>query len=157
MRVEHINPFIEAVYEVFGTTLQAKVVRGRIGVSAGKGRPLDVMAIIGISGPTRGTVAFGFPAKTAMAIVSRLLGAQIAEIEVTVSDGLAQFINMVGGSAKAKLNTGNNRSADLSLPTVVLGEHYHVQYPSSSVWLEVPFAGDLGEFHLRVTYETSPE
>jgi CheY-specific phosphatase CheX len=65
-------------------------------------------------------------------------------------------VNIVAGSAKAKLNAGNDHPLDLSLPTVVHGENYNVQYPSKSVWLEVPFKSDLGEFNLRVTFETVP-
>ena len=157
MRAEHINPFIEAVYELFQTMLQGKVERGAIGVSSGDAKPKDIMAIIGISGPTRGTVALGFPAQTALAMVGRILGMQVTEIDETVSDGVAEVVNMVAGSAKAKLNAGHGQPLDLSLPTVVYGDRYNVQYPSKVVWLEVPFTSDLGEFNLRVTFETTPK
>ena len=157
MRAEHINPFIEAVYELFTTMLQGKVERGAIGVATGDAHPKDIMAIIGISGPTRGTVALGFPAQTALAMVGRILGMPVTEIDETLSDGVAEIVNMVAGSAKAKLNAGNGRPLDLSLPTVVHGDRYNVQYPSKVVWLEVPFKSDLGEFNLRVTFEATPK
>jgi chemotaxis protein CheX len=156
MQARHINPFIEAVYELFQTMLASKVERGPIGVTAGEARPSDILAIIGISGPTRGTVSIGFPAHTALAIVGRILGTPVEQLDDTVSDGVAEVVNIVAGSAKAKLNAGNDHPLDLSLPTVVHGENYNVQYPSKSVWLEVPFKSDLGEFNLRVTFETVP-
>ncbi|MBM3288685.1 MAG: chemotaxis protein CheX [Candidatus Hydrogenedentes bacterium] len=156
MQARHINPFIESVYELFQTMLQGKVERGPIGVTDGGAQPSDIMAIIGISGPTRGTVSIGFPTATALAIVGRILGTPCVQIDDTVSDGVAEVVNMVAGSAKAKLNSGNEHPLDLSLPTVVQGKQYNVQCPSKSVWLEVPFKSDLGEFNLRVTFETTP-
>jgi len=157
MRAEHINPFIESVYELFNTMLQGKVERGPIGVSSGNDSTRDIMAIIGISGPTRGTIALGFPALTALSMVGRILGAPVQAIDETVSDGVAEIVNIVAGSAKAKLNTNADKPLDLSLPTVVYGDKYDVQYPSKAVWLEVPFTSDLGEFNLRVTFETVPQ
>ena len=133
MRAEHINPFIESVYELFNTMLQGKVERGPIGVSSGNTAPPDIMAIVGISGPTRGTLSIGFPAGTALSMVGRILGAPVALIDETVSDGVAEIANIVAGSAKAKLNTNADRPLDLSLPTVVYGNKYDVQYPSKAV------------------------
>lgn len=156
MQAKHTNPFIEAVYELFETMLQGKVERGPIGVTDGGARPSDVLAIIGISGPTRGTVSIGFPTRTALAVVGRILGSPVEQLDDTVSDGVAEVVNIVAGSAKAKLNAGSGQPLDLSLPTVVRGEKYNVQYPSKSVWLEVPFKSELGDFILRVTFETTP-
>jgi len=157
MQARHINPFIESVYELFQTMLQGTVERGPIGVTDGGATPGDILAIIGISGPTRGTVSIGFPEPTALAIVGKILGTPCTKLDDTVSDGVAEVVNMVAGSAKARLNAGNQEPLDLSLPTVVRGERYNVQYPSKSVWLEVPFTSDLGPFNLRVTFETTPK
>mgnify|MGYP000125223922 CR=1 FL=1 len=43
----------------------------------------------------------------------------VTVIDETVSDGVAEIVNIVAGSAKAKLNTDASRPLDLSLPTVV--------------------------------------
>lgn len=157
MHARHINPFIEAVYEFFKIMLQGKVERGPIGVASGDARPSDILAVIGISGPTRGTMSLGFPTPTALAIVGRILSMPPERVGDTVSEGVAEVVNIVAGSAKAKLNAGNENPIDLSLPTVVRGENYNVQYPSKSVWIEVPFRSDLGEINLRVTFETTPK
>jgi hypothetical protein len=39
----------------------------------------------------------------------------------------------------------------------VRGKNYNVEYPSGSIWLEVPFDSDLGSFGLRVTFEINEE
>ena len=157
MKVEHINPFIEAVYELFQTMFSTKVERGQIGVINGAGNPRDIMALIGLSGPTRGTVALTFRTSTALAIVSKMLGQEVHIVDETVSDGVAEIVNIVAGNAKARMTTSTGKPLDLSLPTVVRGNNYSVDYPSHTVWLEVPFTGELGEFSLRVTFEATPQ
>jgi len=153
MKVEYVNPFIESVFELFQTMLAAEVKRGEIGVSKGEGNPRDVMALIGLSGPARGTVSLAFPTATALAMVGQILGIEVTSVDETVSDGIAEIVNIVAGSAKAKLYHEGGTPIDLSLPTVVRGNNYQIDYPKQSVWLEVPFNSSLGEFDLRVTFE----
>lgn len=161
MRVEYINPFIESVFELFHTMLNADVKRGDVGLIRGGGgngaAGRDVTAFIGLSGPARGTVALSFPTHTTLALVGKLLGNDIRVFDETVSDGVAELVNIVAGSAKAKLTHGAAKPLDLSLPTVVRGNSYSVDYPSQAVWLEVPFTSSLGDFSLRVTFEADPK
>ncbi len=153
MKVEYINPFIESTYDLFTTMLSSKAVRGDVGLAGEKANPKDIMGLIGLSGPARGMVALAFPVDTALNMVNRLLGMEISAVDDTVSDAIAEMVNIVAGGAKAKLNIGEGPPIDLSLPTVVRGSNYNVDYPSGSVWLEVPFDSDLGTFTLRVTFE----
>ncbi len=153
MRVEYINPFIESVYDLFSTMLGAKAERGEIGVTHTAANPRDIMALIGLSGPVRGMVALAFPVNTALNIVNRLLGTESRIIDDTVSDAIAEIVNIVAGSAKARMNSGEESVIDLSLPTIVRGNSFSIDYPSKSTWLEVSFQSDLGSFTLRVTFQ----
>ncbi len=154
MKVEHINPFIESTYELFSTMLSSKAIRGDIGVAKAETNPRDIMALIGLSGPARGMVALSFPISTAINMVNRLISSDIKVMDDTVSDAIAEMVNIVAGGAKAKLKIDSAEPMDLSLPTVVRGSNFNIDYPSGSVWLEVPFTSDLGSFSLRVTFET---
>jgi chemotaxis protein CheX len=153
MQVEYINPFIESVHELFGTMLNAKVQRGKVGVSSGGTNPRDVMALIGLSGAARGIVALAFPVDTALNVVNRLLDTDTRVMDDTVSDAIAEVVNIVAGSAKARINNGNEQVIDLSLPTIVRGNNFSVEYPSKSIWLDVTFDSELGAFTMRVTFE----
>lgn len=152
MKVEYINPFIESTYDLFKTMLNASATRGDVGLATEEPNPREVMALIGLSGMARGMVALAFPVGTALAMVNRLLDTNLKTIDDTVSDAIAEMVNIVAGGAKAKLS-GDRKPIDLSLPTVVRGNNYNVEYPSNSIWLEVPFNSDLGSFSLRVTFE----
>jgi len=153
MNVAYINPFIESVGELFTTMLGCSARRGAVAVDRGRSAAQDVTALIGLSGPVRGTVALAFPAGTARAMVARMTGQEAGAVEESLSDGLAELVNIVAGGAKARLNGGAGPLIDLSLPTVVRGEKYDIERISHSVWLEVPFASELGPFTLRVTLQ----
>ncbi|MFP4458839.1 MAG: chemotaxis protein CheX [Candidatus Zixiibacteriota bacterium] len=151
MNAEYINPFIESVFNVFDTMLGAEVNRGKPDVTDGNGNPRDLTALIGLSGTVKGTVALAFPVKTALNIVSRLLGMDIDTVDDTITDGLGEIVNMVAGGAKAKFSELKGPPINLSLPTIVRGSSYVVDYPTGSMWLELPFESEIGNFYLRVT------
>ena len=151
MKVEYINPFIESVFNLFSTMLDAKVSRGKPDITSGDTNPRDLTALIGLSGTVKGTVALTFPTKTALNIVGRLLGMDITIVDDTIIDGLGELVNIITGSAKAQLSDLNCPPINLSLPTIVRGTNYAVSYPSGSTWIELPFESELGDFNLRIT------
>lgn len=153
MKVEYINPFIEGVMDMFTSMMGKEVRRGTVGLTAGTQNPREILAIIGLSGPAKGTVCLAFPTSTALSLVSQLLGQELRVVDATVVDGVAELVNIVAGGAKAKLSRADNAPIDLGLPTVVRGNNYTVEHPSGTQWLEVPFESDLGNFTLRVTFD----
>jgi len=156
MKVEYINPFIESVYELFEKMLNSEVKKGDVELALPEKNPRDIMALIGMSGTARATVALAFPVKTALKMASQLLGMEVKIMDETVSDAVAELVNIVAGGAKAKFKGGDNENQEpiqLSLPTVVRGNSFSVDYPSQSVWLEIPFTSSLGDFSLHVTFE----
>lgn len=152
MQVEYINPFIESVCSVFSTMLNSEAKRRDVGVTGNGRQPQEMTALVGLSGAARGTVALSLPTNTALAMVNRLLGTDTRLSDENVSDGVAELVNMIAGGAKVKLS-GDGKPIDLSLPTVIRGDGYAVDYPSGVKWLDVPFTSDLGSFSLRVTFE----
>lgn len=155
MKAELINPFIESVQEIFSTMLNSTATRGEISVSRDSRGPGELLAIIGIVGESKGTVAVSFPTDTALRVVGRIAGMEFEEVDETVVDGVAEIVNMIAGGAKAKLTTNGKRPMDLGLPSVITGKDYQVDYPKKSIWLEVPFECDLGSFLMRVTFESN--
>jgi chemotaxis protein CheX len=156
MKVEYINPFVESVCDLFSTMLAAKVTRGTVEMadSGGQGQSSEITGLIGWSGPARGTLALALPESTAMALASRLLGIEYTTMEDDVLDAVSEILNIIAGGAKAKLSESQGLGTiDLSLPTVICGARYDVQYPSQTNWIEVPFTSDLGSFGIRVTFE----
>lgn len=153
MKVEYINPFIESVYDLFSTMLGTKAVRGDVTIARKDMPARDIVALIGLSGPAQGMVSMAFPLKTALAIANRLLGTDLRVLDDTVSDAIAETVNIVAGGAKAKFKIGEGPPVELSLPSVIRGSSFCLDYPSKISWLEVPFDSGLGSFVMRVTFK----
>lgn len=153
MKVECINPFIQSVSDLFSTMLSADAKRGDIQLSKSLPTGHEILAIIGLSGTTRGTVALSFPLSTAKTILERFIGEDPGDDNEALTDGLAELVNIVAGGAKAKFNGEGQPPITLSLPTVISGTEYKMNFPSNSMWLDVPFDSQLGNFSLSVTIE----
>ncbi len=150
MDVSYINPFVEAVGSVFETMLGVQPRRDGVKVSAHESGGARLTSMIGITGTMHGCVALSFPPETALKLAGRMLGNEVTQVNDEVVDAISEMVNMVAGSAKAKFNS--DPPLQLGLPTVVEGTGYRVKYPSRSIWLEVPFSSDAGDFSMEVTY-----
>jgi chemotaxis protein CheX len=148
--VNYINPFIEAVDSVFSTMLQVQPKRNGVKVSNEQSKDPSITSLVGMSGQVSGVVALRFPPETALVLAGRMLGSELRELNEEVTDAISELVNMVAGSAKAKFEF--DPPLELGLPTVVEGAGYKLKYPSKSVWLEVAFTSDAGQFSMEVTY-----
>ncbi|MBI2421978.1 MAG: chemotaxis protein CheX [Candidatus Hydrogenedentes bacterium] len=157
MKAELINPFIESLNDIFNTMLSGNLRRGPLAISKADSHPYDLMAVIGITGEAAGTVGISFPKETAMKLVGSLLGAELTGIDQVAIDGISEMVNMVAGGAKAKLSNEGGFPLSLSLPNVIVGNNYVVEYPTGTMWLEVPFESDFGAILLRVNFQNPPE
>jgi len=153
MKAEYINPFIKSVFDFFSTMMGCEVKRGQIAVAKKGAGVREITALIGLGGPARGSVSISLPIETAEKMVSRMLGANGELAEDTLVDGTAELVNILAGSAKAKFCEDGGTPLDLSLPTVIRGDGFQIDYPSKTVWIEVPFSSELGAFKIRVTFE----
>jgi chemotaxis protein CheX len=144
--VAYINPFIEAVGSVFETMLGVRPQRHALSVNPITSEGQRLTSLIGITGQIHGCVALSFPPETALQMAGRMLGTKLSDVSEEVIDAISEIVNMVAGSAKAKFDA--DPPLQLGLPTVVQGSGYRVKYPSRSVWLEVPFTSDAGDFSM---------
>ncbi|GMW01767.1 MAG: hypothetical protein AMXMBFR84_29040 [Candidatus Hydrogenedentota bacterium] len=151
MDVRYINPFLFAVHSVFSTIIQVDPKRRGVAVASTPPDPENLVALIGLSGAAKGTVALQLPVSTALAIVNKWLCMEITEVDSTICDGVAEFVNMIAGQAKATISEGDMEPISLGLPSVVHGASFKVDYPGKTTWLEIPFECELGPFSLRVT------
>ena len=140
-----------SVQKLFSTMLGCEAEHGKPRIASGEGKPGELIAVIELSGPVRGTVAIIFPVDTALAIISKMSGIKITAVDKMVTDGVGEVLNMVAGTAKRRLAKDDFPPVDISLPTVVKGNAY-VFASSMSKWLELHFTSELGTFNLRVTF-----
>jgi chemotaxis protein CheX len=156
MKAQDINPFIESVSQLFITMLDCEVKRSDAKLAHEGAKSSGLTGVIGISGHIRGNVSIAFPKQTALAIISKLMRLEEVktEIDVEVSDGVSEIINIIAGGAKSRMATDDDTDPlSLSLPNIIYGDKYDVYSPSNSKWIEVPFTSELGDFTLSISYE----
>lgn len=145
-----LNAFVESVQSVFQTMLDTAPTRQTIQSGQTTQSEPTVTAIIGISGALECVMLLRFPLPTAMSLAGRFIGAVPGSLNEEVVDAIAELANIIAGSAKSKFNTDS--PLELSLPTVVQGDEFWIRTPRKTVWLDVPFTSDAGDFNLSVTY-----
>jgi chemotaxis protein CheX len=150
MNVAHINPFVESLVHVFQTMLSLTPRRKGLQLARGERVGSGLTTLVGISGSVHGVVVLHFKPETAIKLASRFLGASLTEMSADVVDAMSELTNMVAGAAKAKIPS--DPPAELSLPSVVEGTQYRLKYPSKSLWVEVPFETEDGNFMLEVSF-----
>jgi chemotaxis protein CheX len=145
-------PFIESISDLFQTMFMEEIKVESIISGTDSVTSRAVTAVIGMSGAVRGTVAIFFPETIACDLAGRLLGMELNAIDETVSDAVAEIVNIVAGGAKGRLSSDARRKVSLGLPTVVVGDNYTVQYPKGSRRGTVTLSGSFGEFSMAISY-----
>jgi len=153
MKVDRITPFIQAVQECFGKMLATKVESGSVMATDRCGSDEDLIALVGLGGPVRGSALLAFPVDTALAVAGRFAGTAFEDIDDNVIDGLAEIVNIIAGTAKKDLVGQDDSPFEITLPSVLSGKTQRLEHPRS-VWLEVSFDSDLGPFELRVNFDS---
>ena len=148
--VNLINPFIGSVGSVLETMVGLNPKRSAVKLAQASPDSESLSALVGISGEMSGVVALRFPPSTALSVAGKMLDTKYEEIDDHVIDAISELVNMVAGSAKAQFSF--DPPLALGLPTVVQGSGYKLKYPSKSVWLEVPFTCEAGDFVMEFTY-----
>jgi len=118
MKVEHINPFIASVDNVFNTMLDCPLDRGDIFLKESFQPEHFVAGIIGLSGMTRGIVVLSLRREAALESTGRLLQELPATIDENVVDAVGELTNMIAGGAQAQLE---HLAMKVSLPSGFCG------------------------------------
>ena len=154
MDVKFINPFVQAIGNVFRTMMHTEVTVGRPYVKAEPAAPIDVSAIIGLSGDVTGSVVLSFDEESAVAIASKFSGADVKPDHPDFADALGELANMVAGNAKKDFQ---GYDVNISLPSVIIGQGHTVSASHVAPQLVIPCECPLGSFAVEVSVETDKQ
>jgi chemotaxis protein CheX len=144
LKVEYINPFIEAGTEVLRKTTQMTVDRGKPSLDNGLFRVPDITVVLGLVGDLCGQVLYGFSVETAMGIASRMMGGEeVTEMDDMSRSAIAELGNMITGNAASRFSKlGLN--IDVSTPSLITGSNMRITWPLHNA-LIVPVSTECGE------------
>ena len=148
MKAQYINPFLNATLGLFRDFLGLKVSSGKPFILPDPQDLSDVSALIGLAGETTGAVVLSFSHDTALKIVSVLAGKTYAFLGSEVLDGVGELVNIIAGNAKKDLT---DFRISISLPGVITGNSYRINWPKGYPVITIPFTCELGDFTVNVS------
>jgi len=89
-----------------------------------------VVAVISLVGDVEWSIHLGLPRDTAIGVTSQFFGFEIPFDSDDMGDAVGELANIIAGDVKAKLDT-RGLKVELSLPSVVRGEHMELLSPRS--------------------------
>jgi CheY-specific phosphatase CheX len=104
MRMELIQPFINAADAVFAESLQAPTKIADLSMDENTYRRKGVAALIAIKGDIEGRVILDLAPEVAMRVAGHLAGSPMPESEQVVRETVCELANMVIGNSVTLLN-----------------------------------------------------
>jgi CheY-specific phosphatase CheX len=104
MRMELIQPFINAADAVFAESLQAPTKIADLSMDENTYRRKGVAALIAIKGDIEGRVILDLAPEVAMRVANHMAGSPLPESEQVVRETVCELANMVIGNSVTLLN-----------------------------------------------------
>ena len=109
MRMELIQPFINAADAVLAESLQAPTKMGDLAMEEQVYKRKGIAALIVIKGEIEGRVILDMAPEVALRIAGKLGGAEVAESDQLARETVCELANMVIGNSVTLLNDGGFR------------------------------------------------
>ena len=125
MRVEYINPFVEAANNILSEVLAGEVNRGDLYLKSTSMPVMGVATLVGLAGDVEGRVLFDMSMDTALKIASKMNGEELTEFDELVKATITELANLITGQAVTKLHDLGFKF-DLTPPSLFTGEKMEV-------------------------------
>lgn len=104
MKMELIQPFINATDAVLSEMLECSTKIGDVSMEEETYRRKGVAAVVSIQGDIEGRIIFDLDPPTAVRVASRLAGTEVDQSEEVVRETVCELANQVIGNAVTALN-----------------------------------------------------
>ncbi|UTC61539.1 chemotaxis protein CheX [Treponema sp. OMZ 788] len=148
MRVEYINPFSEAAYNILSQVLNEEVKRGDLYLKSTCMPVMGVAAIVGLAGDVEGRVIFDMTLDTALKIASSMNGEELTEFDELARATITELANLITAQAVTKLHDLGFKF-DLTPPALFTGENMKISNNDIEA-LIVPMSAPQGKVEINV-------
>lgn len=152
MDVNIVNSFIDALLNTLETSASTRADRGKPFVMSNTVAPGPVTGILTVSGDTDVVVSITFSKPGILAIVTRLFGETMEELNDEIKDAVGEISNMVSGQATNTLAQAGAKYK-ISLDKVILGERHTLPHKKVMKPVALPFRTEDGEFTLAFSVD----
>ncbi|MDR1505674.1 MAG: chemotaxis protein CheX [Treponema sp.] len=149
MRVEYINPFVEAAFSVLKEVLDADVKRGDLYLKSTTMSIMGVAALVGLAGDVEGRVLFDMTKDTALKIAGAMNGEQFTTLDELAKATITELANMITAQAVTKLHDLGFKF-DLTPPALFSGENMEISNREVEALIVPMDLGTHGKIEINV-------
>jgi chemotaxis protein CheX len=120
MKVEYVNPFVEAAFKVLEAVLKHKPTKGGLAMQPATFTSHQCNVVTGVTGSVQGSVIYGMSLATADKVAGTMLGHEIKVFDQLASSAIAELGNMLSGNAMAFMSE-KGFQCDMTPPTIIRG------------------------------------
>jgi chemotaxis protein CheX len=148
VKVEFVNPFIQAASEVLESELGGEASRGELRLHKSSFTTDEVTALVGVTGQVSGMVLYSMSQETAIGIVSRMMGSDFQEFDAIAQSGIGELGNVITGRAGVLLSEAGYAS-NITPPALVVGKGTMITTLDLNR-LVFPLKTDVGQLEIQV-------
>lgn len=156
------KPFVDAIKGVFETMVFSPLTPQKPVMKERSTSKSDIYVVMGLNGLVKsedgkervfkGMMVLGFPKETYVKIASAMLMAEYTDYNDEIKDVGAEIANITTGNAK-KILSQIGFKIEMSIPSTVIGDACHIEYPKGTNVIEIPFQGNVGIFFMELCYQ----
>lgn len=146
-----VNCFIEGTFHILDTTASVKVKPGTPYIKENSVSKGDITGLLQIEGDINGTAALSFTEKSILAVVSKMFGEEMTQIDAEITDAVGEIGNMISGHVNTKM-TEMGRSVRVKLAGVKDGKNHTVDHADGKKILVLPFKTTMGNVWIEICY-----
>lgn len=150
MKIEFIDPFLRAAFEVLEQVLQERPERGQLSMRNATFTSQQVTIVHGVVGMVEGSVLYGMSLVTAEKIASIMIGSPLMSFDDLASSAISELGNMVTGNAATYLSSAGY-SCNITPPSIVRGANLRISTITPA--LVVPVNTIAGRLEINIALQ----
>ncbi|GHV28443.1 chemotaxis protein CheX [Spirochaetia bacterium] len=149
MRVEYINPFVEAAFGVLKEVLNTEVKRGDLYLKSTTMSIMGVAALVGLAGDVEGRVVFDMTKQTALGVAGAMNNETFTAMDELAKATIQELANMITAQAVTKLHALGFKF-DLTPPALFTGENMEISNREVEALIVPMELGSIGKIEINV-------
>ncbi len=151
MRIEYINPFVEASFDILNEILDTSVKRGQLYLKKLGEAWKGVAVIIGVTGQVNGRVVFDMTEESALKLASKLNMEEMGSFDDMAKSTIGEIANMITGRAVTKLDK-EGLAFVFTPPTIITGTNIQIHEKDMEA-LIIPVDTGLGIIEINIAFK----
>lgn len=152
MKVEYINPFVTASFDILKAVGNYNPVKGKLVLKSKPVPSYGVSVIVGVIGEVKGQIIYSLSEDTAKNIASAMMmGMPVDAFDEMAKSAISELSNMITGNASTAL-ASQGLEIDISPPTLVTGNNVMITTGTVQT-IVVPVETEAGIFEINIALE----